>query len=151
MSRGLFKRAILQSGVVLAPTWHFIPQTEASGYGTDMATNLNCSSVEDYLECLQSKTVEEIYQGDYGSRHRWMPTIDSTFLPDSPLEILQRGEIDHDIEVIVGSNADDGLLFVNNQTDFEDFRNNFDFNGPAWLFYMHEWEITEDYINKARQ
>merc|ERR1711860_468280 len=30
MSRGLFQRAILQSGVVLAPTWHFIPTEEAT-------------------------------------------------------------------------------------------------------------------------
>ena len=149
MSRGLFQRAILQSGVVLAPTWHFIPPIEATLYGANMAINLNCSLM-DALECLQSKPVEDIFQGEFpGSK--WMPTIDPSFMPETPWDILQKGEFDHSIEIIMGSNADEGLLFVNSQTDFDDWRNNFELNGPLWLYYLHNFEITEENINNAQK
>ena len=149
MSRGLFQRAILQSGVVLAPTWHFIPQIEATLYGANMAINLNCSLME-ALECLQSKTVEEIYQAGF-SGSKWMPTIDPSFMPETPLDILEKGDFDHNIEVIMGSNADEGLLFVSSQTDFDDWRNNFELTGPLWLYYLHDFEITEENIINAKK
>ena len=157
MSKGLFQRAILQSGVVLAPTWHFIPTEEATFYGTSMATLLNCTSEEDYLECLQSKDPNAILQAEpsvYGLSSRvsiWMPTIDSAFLPERPIDILEKGDFDHDLQVIVGSNAADGLLFINNSTDFQGFRENFDTVAPAFIYYKNQSEVTQEDSSKAKK
>ena len=150
MSRGLFQRAIMESGVVLAPTWHFIPPGEASFYGTSMAANLGCTSIDEYLECLQSKEFTEILEGGVeGSR--WMPTIDPAFLPERPIDILEKGDFDHNIEVILGSNAAEGLLWVSNSTDFEGCRNNFDTCGPVSLYWLNEWEVTEESTDQAKR
>ena len=157
MSKGLFQRAILQSGVVLAPSWHFIPSEEASFYGTSMANILNCTSEEDYLECLQSKDPNEILQAEpsiYGLSSRlitWMPTIDSAFLPEKPIDILEKGNFDHDLQVIVGSNAADGMAWMNNSTDFEDFRENFETVGPALLYDKNQSEVTKEDSNNAKK
>ena len=150
MSRGLFQRAIMESGVVLGPTWHFIPPEEASSSGTGMAANLGCTSIEDYLECLQSKDVTEILEGGVDGS-RWMPTIDLAFLPERPIDILEKGEFDHSIEVILGSNAAEGLLWVSNSTDFEGCRNNFDTCGPVSLYWLNEWEVTEESTDQAKR
>ena len=155
MSRGLFQRAILESGVVLAPTWHYIPAEEAAFYGTSLAKFFDCPSQTDYLTCLQSKNATDILQADVqGSSSRitiWMPTIDSSFLPEKPLDVLEKGDFDHDLDVIIGSNKGDGMLWVNNSTDFKDFRDNFDTVAPAYIYYINQSEVTDRDISNARK
>merc|ERR1711976_1085478 len=155
MSRGLFQRAILESGVVLAPTWHYIPAEEAAFYGTSLAKFFDCPSQTDYLTCLQSKNATDILQANVqGSSSRitiWMPTIDSAFLPEKPLDVLEKGDFDHDLDVIIGSNKGDGMLWVNNSTDFKDFRDNFDTVAPAYIYYINQSEVTDRDISNARK
>ena len=70
-------------------------------------------------ECLQSFDASEIINA--GKTDKWMPTIESTFLPERPIDILGRGEV-NPVEVILGSNEAEGLLWVTNATDFDGCR-----------------------------
>ena len=156
MSRGLFKRAVMQSGATLAPAWHVLFQSDASSLGYVFATNLNCSlnSDSELVKCLQNKSVEEIADvANNGST--WMPTLDPTFLPQTPLEILQSGDFNKEIQVIIGTNADEGLLVLNSAiedpTQFDQCRENFDLCGPSSLYYKQGGEITEEDIENARK
>ena len=80
-----------------------------------------------------------------------MPTIDSSFLPEKPLDVLEKGDFDHDLDVIIGSNKGDGMLWVNNSTDFKDFRDNFDTVAPAYIYYINQSEVTDRDISNARK
>ena len=156
MSRGLFKRAIMQSGTTLAPSWHVLSQFDASTYGYNFATNLNCTSNSDsdLIKCLQKKSVEEI-ANVANQKQTWLPAIDPTFLPKTPLEILQSGDFNNEIEVIMGTNADEGLLVLNgaieDPTQLDQCRENFDYCGPYSLYYLQGDEITEEDIENARK
>ena len=148
LSKGLFERAIMESGTVLAPTWHFMSPEEAAFRGTNLALNLGCTSVDEYLECLQSFDATEIINA--GKNDKWMPTIESTFLPERPIDILERGEV-NPVEVILGSNAAEGLLWVTNATDFDGCRADFDTCGPVSIFWLNEWDVTEESSNQAKR
>ena len=156
MSNGLFQRAIMQSGVTLSPGWHSISQEEASSWGYAFAKNLDCQwcSEEALVECLQNKSAIEVANGGIEGT-RFMPTIDGTFLPKTPLEILEAGDFNKEVQVIIGSNADDGLLYlwpqIKDPTLFDDCRANFDFCGPSGLYYLQDYEITEKDIYNARK
>ena len=156
MSNGLFQRAIMQSGVTLSPGWHLITQDEASSWGYAFAKNLDCQwcSEEALVECLQNKSTTEIAYGEIGGT-KWMPTIESTFLPKTPLEILESGDFNKEVQIIIGSNADDGLLnlweIIKDPTLLDDCRANFDVCLPMSLFYLNDWEITKEDIDEARK
>ena len=145
----------MQSGATLAPGWHVISQSDATSWGYAFAQNLNCSLGSDsaLLECLQNKSVHEISTGAIVGT-RWMPTIEPMFLPRTPLEILQSGDFNKEIEVIIGSNADEGLLIwadaIEDPSQFDSCRDNFEYCGPATLYYRQTSEVTDEDIENAR-
>ena len=154
MSNRLLQRAIMQSGVTLSPGWHFISQEDATNWGITHAQNLNCfsTSISEIIECLQSKSITEIASGDTKGRYR--PTIESSFLPRTPIEILTSGDFNKEIEVIIGSNADEGLLIwadaIEDPSQFDSCRDNFEYCGPATLYYRQTSEVTDEDIENAR-
>ena len=81
-----------------------------------------------------------------------MPVIDGIFtgepfLPENPELILRSGNFNTEVEVIIGSNEDEGILmFFNELKDpslWEDWKNNFDTKAPTYLFnIVDENDIT---------
>ena len=63
------------------------------------------------------------------------------FLPTEPGKILYSGSFNHDVEIIIGTNKDEGLLFMTpyilDNTLLEDYKNNFDIYGPLALFNVY--------------
>ncbi|XP_071825867.1 acetylcholinesterase-like [Apostichopus japonicus] len=105
-SRDLFDQAILESGSVSAK-WIFNEYNEAFRLGR----SVNCSSTDttELVECLRqidARTLENIARA---AQIRFGPTVDGTFLDESPITIIQRGDF-KDCPVIVGFNRDDGTL-----------------------------------------
>ena len=130
----------MQSGATLSPGWHFITQEQASSIGSLLAQNLNCSLqvTDDLLECLQTLNPSDIFEGITNDM-AWMPIIEPSFLPQRPLDILQSGNFNKEIDVIIGSNVDDGLLTLcgayTDDSFINDCRNNIDYCGPSSLYY----------------
>ncbi|PIK57375.1 putative cholinesterase 1 [Apostichopus japonicus] len=105
-SQDLFDQAILESGSVSAK-WLFNEYDEAFRLGR----SVNCSSTDttELVECLRqidARTLENIARA---AQIRFGPTVDGTFLDESPITIIQRGDF-KDCPVIVGFNRDDGTL-----------------------------------------
>ena len=145
----------MQSGVTLSPGWHFISQEDASYWGQALAQNVNCpSGYASPLECLQNISIHEISTGAVAGT-RWMPTIDPNFLPRTPFDILQSGDFNKEIEVIIGSNADDGLVKLRGAIEdtslLDQCRENFENCGPSYLYYLQIGEISEEDILNARK
>jgi len=121
-SRGLFERAIIQSGFasVRAPSID-----EAHAQGEAFATALGCTSPVTVASCLRSKSRDQVltalplstlpggfqqFTEDPG-KVVWGPIVDGLEIPDQPRELYRRGNSAR-VPIIVGAASDDGWLFV---------------------------------------
>ena len=60
LSKGLYRRAILQSGTALSPGFGQITVEHAVHYADLCAKKLGCDQDEDVLACLQSRDLDDI-------------------------------------------------------------------------------------------
>jgi para-nitrobenzyl esterase len=131
-SAGLFDRAIFQSGPCVFNTpLENLAQGEA--LGAEVAVAVGCDTDPDPLACLRSKTQAEIITAlpprpsfFVGEGTEWRPILDGHVLPTHPAAAVASGDFTK-VPVIVGSNADEGTLFLAlsetdfTQTDYEAF------------------------------
>ena len=147
ISKGLFNRAIIQSGPAINPSWGRNTKAQALAYGEMFKTALNCED----LTCLQSKPMEDILasmhlnldNSPFPTPLVWQPVPDSDFisdpfLPKEASELMQSGQFNTDIDVIIGTNADEGLLvFLNamrNTRLWNEYKDSFQIGGTKSLF-----------------
>lgn len=123
LSRGLFRRAILQSGSLYAAS--FLSSTqEAIHVSNEFAQSVGCSSSIDedlmshpeaVVRCLRAKSADEILRKhiafSQGKIISMRPMHGDEFMPKSPLPKIERGQFQGG-EVLMGTNADEGSLFL---------------------------------------
>jgi para-nitrobenzyl esterase len=116
-SRGLFHRAVIQSGYVTArwPT-----SGEAERQGDALATALGCTNRATIATCLRAATQNQVLQAlpvaqlqitEDPSRAFWSPVVDGFEIPDQPRELYRRGLFSR-VPLIIGTNGDEGWTFV---------------------------------------
>jgi len=162
LAAGLFKRVILQSSSTLAPGWKPLTPEHASRYAGLLSAGVGCHEDENLLECLQGVAFEDIIALTYLTEPRetyWQAIPDSAFtntpyLPGNPEDLLTSGDFWTDVEVVFGTTADEGLLYMFgaliNPTELDLWRENWDLYGPAFLFNRAtQEEITEQDVSKA--
>ncbi|KAF1989503.1 alpha/beta-hydrolase [Aulographum hederae CBS 113979] len=106
-----FQRAIPQSP-------GFIPITSQSLQDQITQSFLDYANVSTLAEAraLSSSTLIaanslQVMRSPY-SGYTYGPAVDGVFVPDTPSRLLAAGRFDKDVEVMVGHNADEGLLFT---------------------------------------
>jgi para-nitrobenzyl esterase len=109
-SRGLFARAIMQSGACADPLY-FGPR-EAEAQGKQLAEALGCNDVM----CLRTKSVDAVLHALPHKRGFilppgawWGPVVDGIELPAVPIQVL-RASGGANVPLIVGWNRDEGTL-----------------------------------------
>lgn len=109
-SRGLFARAVMQSGACADPL--YFGAREAEAQGKQFAEALGCSD----MTCLRAKSVDAVLHALPQKRGLvlppgvwWGPVVDGTELPAVPLDAL-RANAGANVPVIVGWNRDEGTL-----------------------------------------
>ncbi len=104
----LFQRAIVQSGSY-APFQQ--PKVVAQAQGQQIAAGLGCTGPADIAACLRSASVADLLalQGSQG-----IPAVDPNddLLPKSIQQALAEGDFNTDLDIMIGSNQDEGTLFV---------------------------------------
>ena len=110
-SRGLFSNAILQSGgcTTYQPTAAVL-----QGRAQPWFDELSCEDDADLLECLQDKSVAELY--DVLPSGAFVPSVGGDFLPDQPRQAFDAGEI-ADVSLLLGSNAEEASLYYDRYPD----------------------------------
>ncbi len=107
-AENLFQRAIVQSGSY-APFQQ--PKAVAQAQGQQIATALGCSDPASIASCLRSASVTDLLalQGSQG-----IPAVDSEddLLPKSIMQSLADQDFNTNLDVMIGSNQDEGTLFV---------------------------------------
>lgn len=107
-----FQQAILQS-----PGWYPLPAEDQQEFTLQQFLGLlNVSTVEQARKLPSNKLIEaNAYQvatkSPYGT-YTYGPVVDGTFVPQMPGLLLNEGNFDKNLRVMVGHNGDEGLLFT---------------------------------------
>lgn len=101
-SRGLFDRAMIQSGACTSQT---LPEAEAAG--TALAESLGCSDAATAAACLRGRTAGELLDSA-GIPARL--TRGSSALPGDPRTKIANGRFPH-VPTVVGATLDEGRAF----------------------------------------
>jgi para-nitrobenzyl esterase len=120
-ARGLFASAILESGSPYGVTQYLrdAPAGDESmeQVGELIARRLGCDREDDVLAALRSRSVDEIMNAShpaspfFGEGIRFGPVIDRWLIPDRPATLLANRRQAR-VPVLVGSNLDEGSIFV---------------------------------------
>lgn len=115
-SKGLFHRAILQSGAchLLTATPAAVMQAQTVALGV----KLGCPEGPGQLSCMRQKPALDVMRQSVpngnevnGVDLRWTPVQDGITLKGDPDQLVQQGKF-HRVPVIVGTTHDEGRLFV---------------------------------------
>jgi para-nitrobenzyl esterase len=115
MTKGLFHGAAMQSSVPAACELQTLAEVE-KGTGARVAKAAGCDQAGDVAGCLRGKSVEEIVSavpGTFGVFPRiYGPNVDGHVFPDQPIKRIAARQ-HHAMPVIIGSDADETMQFVN--------------------------------------
>ena len=68
---------------------------------------------------LMQANIIQVAAAPYGS-YIYGPVVDGSFVPESAPMLLVLGQFDHNMEIMVGHNADEGLMFTDPKTTTDD-------------------------------
>ncbi|KAL9970961.1 hypothetical protein ACROYT_G023431 [Oculina patagonica] len=118
LSKGLFHKAIMQSGASSAP---FFGGKVTNTEQLELFAKLtNCSLGPNHVECVRGKSTEEIltaqrgltYPNYVGSLDIVGPTLDGNFLLDLPEILFKTGQFHPDVDVVIGFNSNEGAMLA---------------------------------------
>ena len=151
-SDSLFSAAIAQSGAPFSTFWNprFQEKNKPRKIAADLGRFLNCQAETDevLLECLRSKSYEEIIDSNFFCQDDFICTVDPwnaivddfaevAFLPDTP-ENLVRDHQHNDVPIIIGVNSEEGIYstakYIWNNDEFSDINDNWATQGPLLIF-----------------
>jgi para-nitrobenzyl esterase len=118
-SRGLFQRAITQSGLCDS---ELSTIAEAESAGADLVRSAGCEGAGDVAACMRAATTDDLFMaaGDAAdltvlltgtSNRPFWPLVDGTVLPRSFRDAVTAGDFAN-VPTILGWNRDEGTLFV---------------------------------------
>jgi len=136
----------MHSDTAVGSAWGPISPEHALEYADLLQKALECQGLDPLL-CMQSKSIEEIFEHEdvmqgnaqtiWNAVPDYMFTMDP-FIPGEIEELLENGHFNHDIQVIAGTNKDEGILYflseIEDPSRWENWKINFDSRGPMTLF-----------------
>ncbi len=106
LSRGLFVRAISQSGTMLDPSvLDPTPQEKV----VLLSQSLDCPtlSYRKMLKCLRKVPIDKLLSSANTLTRQWLPVVDGNFITKDPLQLLLAGEMNH-VDYILGVASHEG-------------------------------------------
>ncbi len=125
LAKGLFQRAISQSGATLAfahtKQSHF-GYRPAETAGLEFAKKCGAAEGSGQLAALRAMSADDLMKATAGfdaprslefrsDRLRFGPVVDGWVIPDDPMTLFEKGQI-NGVPLIVGANANEGSLFT---------------------------------------
>ena len=141
LAKGLFHRAIIQSGVVgpivadLGPPLAFVTLKEVEEMGEKLAAKLGVAGEEDVLAALRALSWQEIVTaatGIWGISHGAI-AVDGWSLPDTPENIFQAGR-QNDVPFIIGASSADLPGMIEGVADWAPAMSTGKSKGYAYVF-----------------
>ena len=117
LAKGLFHRAISESGGYTYWKMEHLRETSPAGesaeaMGESLAKKLVGDETGDVLAALRAVPAEKLVSfAGIDTEYRFSPAVDGWALPDYPA-ILYDKSMQHDVPLILGTNADEGTMFA---------------------------------------
>lgn len=105
MTDGLFRRVIIESGIITGDWWNAVPPTQAEGeaYGLKFMNEMGCSSLEELRRMPAEKLC--IDEGMMEQRP-FLPVLDGKVLDEPLLKALREGR-GHKVDIMMGNTIDE--------------------------------------------
>ena len=106
-SKGLFNRAVMQSGGG-GPYSNLMPAA-AIAQGDAFVRTIGCQGSTDVLSCLRSKSTTDLVAAQ--TANKWRPTVDGKVVTQVPSDAFVAGTFNR-VPVMIGGVYDEGTMFV---------------------------------------
>ncbi|XP_054646594.1 neuroligin-1 isoform X1 [Dunckerocampus dactyliophorus] len=151
-TKGLFQRAITQSGTALS-SWAV--SFQPAKYARMLARKVGCN-LEDTIElvaCLQRKHYKELVDQDIQPARYHIafgPVIDGDVIPDDPQILMEQGEF-LNYDIMLGVNQGEGLKFVELIVDNENGvqANDFDYAVSSFVDDLYGYPEGKDVLRET--
>ncbi|CAG2110216.1 unnamed protein product, partial [Medioppia subpectinata] len=111
LSKGMFKRAIVQSGAVMYnKDRDVVNKTEAISQGKAIAKQLKCNETEDWIQCLRRADANDIVK--HINLFATYPVFGTEFLPLRARQAFNEKKFNTEIDLIAGITSNEGAYFV---------------------------------------
>ena len=130
-AKGLFKRAIAQSGV--ATNIWAVMNSKSTSTPASFGSSLGCKNVKTLTRCLRGKSWKAIMKEQYKIKTQFYPpkepTVDGRVIKSFPYSQLKQGKLPlSSVDLLLGFNKDEGTTFVPrgpkwNKRSYEAFSN----------------------------
>eukprot|EP00727_Mastigamoeba_balamuthi_P011054 m51a1_g6571 hypothetical protein (541) ;mRNA; r:182206-184038 len=111
VAKDLYRAVAAQSGAMAARTLQ-----AATARGSDFARRVGCArnTTAETVQCMRAVKSNHLVDADAPSvvARTWLPTIDGYVLSASLASMFAAGNFSRTIPMLIGSNADEGTLFV---------------------------------------
>lgn len=124
LARGLFQKAIGQSGASTGPTPFLKKSVHGKMAGEEVGLKFAQAAGVKTLGELRSLSVHQVLEAAAASGFYTEPYVDGWLIPDEPRFIMDRGE-QNQVATLLGSNRDEATTFVDPRTlptNVTDFR-----------------------------
>nr|XP_046915029.1 acetylcholinesterase-like [Dermatophagoides farinae] len=120
VAKGLFQRAIMQSGVIVPTAVKYMNKEEALAKTIKLSRELDCTDndMTQIIYCLLGKTIEEIknvYDNgtvkDLISNKLFGPIFDDEILPEDSVK-FEHGFFNNKVDILFGLVSDEGSMFI---------------------------------------
>ncbi|XP_038671111.1 neuroligin-1 isoform X1 [Scyliorhinus canicula] len=151
-TKGLFQRAIAQSGTALS-SWAVSYQP--AKFARQLATKVGCNMIDtiDLIECLRTKQYKELVEQDIQPARYHIafgPVIDGDVIPDDPQILMEQGEF-LNYDIMLGVNQGEGYKFVESIVDNEDgvSASDFDFAVSNFVDNLYGYPEGKDVLRET--
>ena len=126
---GLKGPAPFQQAVLQSPGFqNIVSNIQAEQIFDTFLSLLNVSTIDEARQlpssALITANIIQVANSSYGD-FTYGPVVDGVFAPATPGKLLLQGSYDHDLTLMLGHNADEGLLFtspaITNDTAFDEY------------------------------
>ncbi|KAI4887461.1 hypothetical protein NFI96_003740 [Prochilodus magdalenae] len=151
-TKGLFQRAIAQSGTALS-SWAV--SFQPAKYARMLAKKVGCNFKDtvDLVVCLQKKHYKELVEQDIQPARYHIafgPVIDGDVIPDDPQILMEQGEF-LNYDIMLGVNQGEGLKFVELIVDNENGvqANDFDYAVSSFVDDLYGYPEGKDILRET--
>ncbi|XP_071941549.1 acetylcholinesterase-like [Antedon mediterranea] len=163
MSKGLFHRAIMQSGTVvqslqMGPDSKPIERSRAFAFGRTLGCDqTNTNELVECLQAIDSQTLLANYSVNTAVENEedpltltFVPNSDGEFLPDDPNKLYDDPNAINDVDIMLGTLSDEGTFMVKmvmvgevvtNRTFYDDY-----VTGMSAMIFQAESELEKDLL-----
>ncbi|XP_047666342.1 neuroligin-1 isoform X2 [Tachysurus fulvidraco] len=151
-TKGLFQRAIAQSGTALS-SWAV--SFQPAKYARMLARKVGCDYQDtmELVECLQKKDYKELVEQDIQPARYHIafgPVIDGDVIPDDPQILMEQGEF-LNYDIMLGVNQGEGLKFVELVVDGDSGvqANDFDYAVSSFVDDLYGYPEGKDVLRET--